>query len=172
MTVPRAVPEHITDPRHRAAWELLAAGTGISPTAKSVGVARSTISEWVRKWKNDLGTEDLFGPIVEAARRQTAKARAVADLRWVETSVVVEAKTAETLVIAIDKVRELIEAGDLKAARDIAVVFGILTDKVQLISGAATSRPDLGRHPTPAEVDAAIAEMFDSAKAALGVDGN
>lgn len=71
---------------------------------------------------------------------------------WPERRPLIVAATSQAAAEALVALRTAVAANDGRRARDLAVTFGVLVDKGQLLAGEATSRSDERR--VVAHVDA------------------
>jgi transposase-like protein len=118
---------------------------GAKFAAEELGVPQGTIRSWVHRSVADATAATSFAPAVRSAvsldRAQPWPARRGAVVR----------ELSEALGEVIDKSREAVRDGRLRDARDGFTSTGILVDKLQLLSGDATSRTEQHRLSSPAD---------------------
>jgi transposase-like protein len=95
----------------------------IRRTAKDVGVPVSTLSYWIKDWKENGPPEALEGKISSNAYEFVHHASRVRES-------------------AMKKLEELIPQAEAKQLSAIATVVGIMDDKIRLASGLATRRTE------------------------------
>lgn len=130
------------------ALDALRAGATPHQVHERTGIPRRTIAQWAK----DAGIDPM-----PQARAKTAAAREA----WSAIRAEVANDSGDIAGRVLTVVREALDAGELEVtsmreAKDAATVVGILVDKAQLLSGDATSRPEL-----PAVRD----HVLDAAKA-------
>lgn len=111
-------------------------GGNIARTARDTGLPEATIRDWKKSWEMDGIPEALVGEVQEQADD------ILADMERVRY-----------------KALQLLEAQlpHEKSVRNLATVFGIMSDKINLARGLATSRSET-IHELPAPEK--MAEMF------------
>lgn len=117
------------------------AGESLRDIGDAVGCSRETI----RRVANERGWRRL-AEVPGAA--QTAAARERSHATWAERRSEEADAAGITAAIARQRVIEALRAGDDKMTRAASIAYGILIDKAQLLSGAATGVFD-HRHTTP-----------------------
>jgi transposase-like protein len=137
-------PSKYSDDDKARVFTLLTANGGIvKRTARDSGIPEGTVREWKKAWQGGLPVK------VEAALP------AVVD-EFVSEATSIRSKALKLL-------EQKIEDGDAKVG-ELNAVIGTLTDKIQLLSGAATSRNEaVNTGPSPEEFGAAIAGFLDAA---------
>lgn len=108
--------------RARTAVLLEANNNNAKKTAREMGIPLSTVRTWRRQWNATgypAGMEDLATPI------RSEFADAMKDVRWQ----------------MLDALQEQVHRRQLKG-RDLIVGIGILSDKIQILTGLATSRAE------------------------------
>ena len=138
--------------KQRAAAVALYDEHGTAETAKRTGITPRTI----RRWAKDAGH------VSEDNTKKTTKARAVGAQRVAEawgTFREAEASGAGTTATQVrDAIVAAVDHGKrTREARDLAVVYGILIDKAELLSGNATQRVQVWAE---SEVDAELRAML------------
>ncbi len=125
-----------TDDEKTHALALLETQT-YTQVAETIGISERTLHNWAK-------TAGLIEPVTEVEQK-TRAARAAAAERvsrtWADFREQ-EALSAGALAARIrGEIRDRVEAGgEGKDLRDLAVTYGILVDKAELLSGQATSR--------------------------------
>lgn len=123
-------------PEGRKAWE---AGASIREVGAIVGVSPQRVM-FVQKrdgWERDDAAVEAR---VEERRRQTEAAKLENERRWANRRSVEADAAGITAARARASIVAALDARDDKMTRAAAVAYGILIDKAQLLSGAATAR--------------------------------
>jgi len=96
-------------------------------TSRETGIPLQTIRDWRIKWERNGIPEELLRPIEVIASQHIEKAEAVRD---------------KALLLLEEKL-------DDASARELGTIYGILTDKINVSKGLATSRTEHIQSPLP-----------------------
>ncbi|HKN57148.1 MAG TPA: hypothetical protein VJX66_31980 [Amycolatopsis sp.] len=118
-----------TAEQRAAALALLRDGVGVRETERQTGIPRSTLSQWATE-----------AGIVNPRATQTANAVAATRLAWTQRRGALVDKVGESAEALLERLVGEADAADVK---HLSVAFGVLVDKAQLLSGAATSRHEV-----------------------------
>jgi transposase-like protein len=117
---------------------------GVPYAARDSGIPRGTISKWLQR----------AGLSVSAERRDALAARhQVASMAWAARRAELADSIGGTAELAHTKAVDCLQRGDLHNARMAALVMATMVDKAQLLTGGATTRPDLGGDKLRDEAD-------------------
>ena len=133
-----------TDDERQAALDAYLA-EGASAASRTTGVPARTIRYWAR----NAG--------LTTARRENLQQAAIDGLaRWEERRVALANEMGEVADKAVLVAATMLEADDTKRAKEAALTAAILTDKAQLLTGAATARIE---HNDLDTIDAEVARL-------------
>lgn len=138
---PAEAPPEVTNDKQRRCWALLASGDHtLTSAANEVDVHRRTVVRWVEKWRITYGGW-LFDPSKRGSADVTPALNALA-----RTSTALAESWATLAEAAPDTIRALLAriVSD-PDPRQAAIALGILTDKLLLIDGKATTRSEIHR---------------------------
>ena len=175
-------------PRQREAWELHLTGASAPEIATQLGISDNRAYELVAAARRRLGlaaSEEVgIQKVIEAASPMIEEARKLALEEGIEPQAVRglvesmnragfgvptdlrEASAPQLLKLMGDRALRLIESVDVNAIkdaklRDKMVAFGILIDKLQLLSGQPTQRLDISDRR---KMDELMVMLFKEAK--------
>jgi transposase-like protein len=109
---------------------------GLAAAHQATGVPKQTLQDWARKAGHNLA--DISGRTAD----QTRAATAARTILWEDRRTDLTHKLGDVAELALDKARELVEAGKPGEAQKAMVTAAIGIDKAQLLSGNATSRTE------------------------------
>lgn len=151
-------------PAQRAEAVELAAKVGAAEAARRLGLPPANIRQWTKRMGDATASA--------VARFAPGIVTSTPGNRWVDRRPVVADAAAMAADEALTALRSAIVKGDDRAAKNYSVTFGVLVDKVQLITGAATTRTESATVSVtyrasgdPAEMQQRIAEL----RAELGI---
>lgn len=137
--------EKRADARHLYEME----GWSHREVARRVGVHHATVSRWARaeNWERHAPyrTHAPDDPTLDDARRRANLASEQARLRWASRRADEADAAGVTASLARTKIAEYIQSDKPDDARRLAIVYGVLIDKAQLLTGempAASPAPD------------------------------
>lgn len=110
----------------------LVAQVGLAEAGRQTGIPKSTIMRWCR----------VAGVATCSAekKRQVAHANAEQVARWEQRRVTLIHELGESAARAHDRVREALEGGDAKIAKEYALTLAILVDKAEVLAGRSGPR--------------------------------
>lgn len=116
-----------TDEQREVALGLIRAGTGTNEVSRRTGIPAPTLSRWCKQ----AGVE-------VAGTEQVAAAAAATKVKWAERKAELIDRYAEAIEMFLDRATQAdTPPGDV---RHLIWASAVLTDKNQLLDGAATSR--------------------------------
>lgn len=125
---------------------------GGSEASRQLGIPRRTILDWAK----------ASGVVAQADQEKTTEARAVAAERvttaWADYRSREATAAGATASRARQSLLRLIDADEGRAAQSMAVTYGILIDKAELLSGNATERIETW---ASSELDRSLRELVD-----------
>lgn len=128
---------------------------GATHAANETGISRRTIL----RWANDAGL------VSQANQEKTTQARAAAAEKvateWADFRSGEAVNAGASAANIRSAIRNRVAAGDPRGVRDLAVAYGIMIDKAELLSGHATERVETWAE---SDVDRELREaitMFD-----------
>lgn len=149
-------------PEERATAVSLYQQVGPAEASRQTGIPQRTILEWAK----------AEGVIAQANQERTAEARAVNAERvavaWGDYREQEAAAAGATANFTRQALRRSVEAGESRAARELAVVYGILIDKAELLSGKATSRIEVWAE---SQMAVELEEMVNEVRAQRAAEG-
>lgn len=156
-----------SDEQRAEALELLKAA-GPTDVARQLGIPVETVKSWARR-------AGIRAPVTTATRREAVEAAeltmearrlAMAESIAKDVGVILRRLTAATEYVyvktvgtgegrsAVEEHRVYLDMPTAADTRNLASAAAVLIDKMQLLSGEATSRPDLGGYDLEAELRA------------------
>lgn len=132
--MPRSTPEKWAEGRR--AWE---AGASREETGRIAGVSGQRVDHVAKRdgWQRNDGAAAARA---EERRQQTEAAKLAAERQWANRRGEEANRAGITAQRARQAIVDALDARDDKMTRASAVAYGILIDKAQLLSGAATAR--------------------------------
>lgn len=118
----------------------------VKRTARETGVAEQTIRDWKKQAERGALTAGVQNALPAAASDFANKAETIRDLM-------------------LDELEAQVRNGDLKG-RDLITGIGVLTDKLRITRGEATSRTEHVEASDPREIGAAVQDFLERAFAA------
>lgn len=125
----------LTPEQRRPYLDRLLSGEPAASVAKAARVNATTLYRWAKRDGVDLTTRHTATP------EKTMAAHDGARLSWAARKADMADKIGEVAAKALAVCASSLDEGDPRSAKDAALTLGILTDKAQLLTGAATSRP-------------------------------
>lgn len=137
-------PSKWTDEDRAAVQLALTVNDGnVERTTRDTGIPAQTVRDWKRKWAREGPPVVVADKAVDQAGDFVAKAVAIRE---------------KALALLEERL------GDIKNPKDYAVIIGILTEKINLATGLATSRTEtVHSGPSPAELASAMQGLFAGA---------
>lgn len=124
------------DDERASVFAALTANEGnVKRTSRETGLPEQTVRNWKKKWDREglpAGVEEALPEALDEFVEQASRIRN----------------------LALTELELQVEAGEVKA-RDLITIVGVLTDKVRLVQGHATSRTEQVSLGTPQEYGAA-----------------
>ena len=122
-----------SDHERAHALDLLRDGQNLPQVVTATGIPKSTLAGWARDEGLDLAAQ---------SDAKTRQAVAAARAKWAERRETLADRIGEGTELALDQAITFLREGRPRDAKDAATTLGILVDKAQLLTGAATSRSD------------------------------
>lgn len=130
-----------TEAQRRPFLDRLVSGEAAASVAKAAGVNPTTLYRWAKKDGVDLSarhsaTPEKTAPAIEGARQA-----------WAGRKATMADEIGEAAQKALAVCAYMLDAEDVRKAKDAALTLAILVDKAQLLSGAETSRNGVTADP-------------------------
>jgi transposase-like protein len=125
-------------PEQKAAALALLAQVGKAEAARRTGIPAGTIAAWGSRTGVSAPTPEALRPVVEARQ-----------LAWAERKVALASKLGDAADLAVAELTARIQTKTI-GDRELITALTALVDRAQLLTGEATSRPEvLGGEPAP-----------------------
>ncbi|MBO0863468.1 MAG: hypothetical protein J2P16_00140 [Mycobacterium sp.] len=152
-----------TNARTPEEWErarrIYGQGGSLNEIADELGVTRQAVAKQANRngWERDDGSITKRDRRHEEALRETAQANRQA---WAERRLEEANAAGLTAAWARSQIVQYAKAGDAPMTRACTIAYGVLIDKAQLLTGAATDRTDIHvREGLDAELERLASEL-------------